>query len=320
MIPDAAPAAPQPDASHRGAGMKLTIDDVVICLALLLGFSTSLLMAIANQSWGTNFPASMIAFFAAVSVAALIYRFLGGSGEAQFRMGVLQITGSAAILFGATWFLGDRIKGDSTLLQTDAEYAPKLEEKQKALTRARAANADLRDRNSELEERITAISKGRNGDIIGQIRRMRPDDPVISTIRRMIANEDVPFQETLRQLPARVTLNDSMTATNVYRICLPVQIRLFDNLDTQKDRLRMRRNRPDGDARVVDMVRGGTIDDPRACAPTGDRSFDIQITCADAVRLFPDRIERCNGLKPVWQPGATTIRGEAVTLGALPPR
>jgi len=299
--------------------MKLTIDDVVICLALLLGFSTSLLMAIANQSWGTHFPPSLIAFFAAVSVAALIYRFLGGSGDAQFRMGVLQITGSAAILFGATWFLGGKIMEESILFQTDGEYAPKLAEKQAELERTNDVVARLGEDKRDLEARLTALSKGQKGDIIGQIRRMRPDDPTISNIRRMIINEDAPFQETLRQIPARVTLNDAMTNTNVYRICLDTQISLFSDLDTQKDRLRMRRNRADGDARVVDMVRGGTIENPQVCSADRNRSFDIQITCADAVQLFPDRIARCNGLKPVWQPGSTTIRGESVTLGALPP-
>lgn len=301
--------------------MKLTIDDVVICLALLLGFSTSLVMLIANQSWGTHFPASMIAFFAAVSVAALIYRFLGGSGDAQFRMGVLQITGSAAILFGATWFLGGQIKDESTLFQTDGEYAPKLAEKQAALNRAKEDVARLIEEKRDLESKLTEVSKGRNGDMIGQIRSMRPDDPTISNIRRMIANEDPPFQETLRQLPARVTLNDAMTNANVYRICLDTQVSLFQNLDTQKDRLRMRRNRADGNTGYVDMVRGGTIENAQVCTlPARDRSFDIQITCADAAQLFPDRIIRCNGLKPVSQPGATTIRGEMVTLGALPPR
>lgn len=301
--------------------MKLKIEDVVICLALLLGFSTSLLMAIANEFWGTHFPSSLIAFFAAVSVAALIYRFLGGSEGSEFKMGVLKVTGSAAILFGATWFLGDRIRSETLMYQTDIGYRTVLAEKAKAVADLTTLNADLTSKIQHLETRVADLSGARSGYTIEQIRRMKADDAFVSTIRRMFVNEDDPFRQTLREMPALVTLNDAMTDTNVYRICVDTQLALFKDLETQKDRIRMRRNGGDGDTHAVDIIRGGTIaSDATVCSKTMPRSFDIQITCADAAKLFPDRIQRCAGLKPVYQPGITSIRGERVTLGALPPR
>jgi len=301
--------------------MKLKIEDVVICLALLMSFSTTLLMAIANESWGTHFPSSLIAFFAAVCVAALIYRFLGGSEGSEFRMGVLKVTGSAGILFGATWLLGDRIREESALYRTESEYRPALEAKQAIVTRLTDANVALEDKAQRLEARVAELSAAHSGYTVEQIRRMKADDGFVSTIRRMVANEDEPFRQTLREVPARVTLNDAMTNMNVYRICIDTQETLFRDLETQKDRLRIRRNSGDGDTRVADVVRGGTITpDASVCPTSGPRTFDIQITCADAVTLFPDRIELCAGLKPVYQSGVSTIRGERVTLGALPPR
>ncbi len=301
--------------------MKLTIEDLVICLALLLGFSTSLMLAIANESWGTHFPSSLIAFFASVSIAALIYRFLGGSGEAQFRMGVLQVTGSAAVMLGATWLLGDRIQMETALFRTDAEYRPQLDSKQAALADAQERNRKLLEQVHDLTERVSDLGTDKAKYSIDQVRRMRSDDPFVTGLRRMVVNEDAPFRQTLADLSARVTLNDAMTDSNVYRICTDTQAKLFDGLDTQNDRLRMRRNYGDGETRIVDMVRGGTIDpDAQVCGAGPGKTFDIQITCADATKLFPDRITRCNGLKPVYQPGYNSIRGERVTLGALPPR
>jgi len=301
--------------------MKLKIEDIVICLALMLSFSTTLLMSIANESWGTHFPSSLIAFFAAVCVAALLYRFLGGSEGSEFRMGVLKVTGSGAILLGATWFLGDRIRAETAIYRTEAEYRPALEAKQAAVTRLTETNLALDEKVQRLETRVAELSAGHSGYTIEQIRRMQPDDAFVSAIRRMVANEDMPFRLTLREMPVRVTLNDAMTDANVYRICVDTQEALFRDLETQKDRLRIRRNTGDGDTHVVDVVRGGTITgDAAVCPASGPRTFDIQITCADAATLFPDRIARCSGLKPVYQPNVTTIRGERVTLGALPPR
>ena len=301
--------------------MKLKIEDVVICLALLLSFSTTLLMAIANESWGTHFPSSLIAFFAAVCVAALIYRFLGGSEGSEFRMGVLKVTGSAGILFGATWLLGDRIRDESLLYRTQREYGPALAQKQAFVTKLTELNGELKDKAQRLEARVAELSAKQSGYTIEQIRRMKADDGFVSTIRRMVANEDEPFRLTLREMQARLTLNDAMTNANVYRICVDTQDKLFSDLETQKDRLRIRRNSGDGNTYVVDVVRSGTITpDASVCSANGPRTFDIQITCADAVTLFPDRIERCAGLKPVYQPGVSTIRGERVLLGALPPR
>lgn len=83
----------------------------------------------------------------------------------------------------------------------------------------------------------------------------------------------------------------------------------------------MRRTYGDAETRAVDMVRGGTITSDGGACPVGSgRTFDVQITCADAIQLFPDRILRCSGLNPVYTPGFSTIRGERVMVGALPPR
>jgi hypothetical protein len=300
--------------------MKLTIDDIVICLALLLGFSTSLVLLIANESWGTHFPPSIIAFFAAISVAALTYRFLGGANNAEFGLGVLRVTGSTAVLMGATWLLGDKIAEQSALFRTEGEYRPALERIKKEIATVRSENETLTNRVGDLQVNVAQLRAMKTGYSIDQVRKMRPDDDFVSDIRRMLANEDPPFRQTLKDIAARVTLNDAMVDTNVYRICTDTQDRLFSGLETQKDRLRMRRTFGEGEARVVDMVRGGTITPDGSVCPTSGRSFDIQITCADAVRLFPDRIERCVGLKPIYRSGVASIRGERVSLGALPPR
>lgn len=300
--------------------MKLTIDDVVICLALVLGFSVSLMLSIANQVWGARFPPSLIAFFAAISVAALNYRFLGGSGDAQFRMGVLRVTGSAAIVFGAMWFLGNRIEDQTLLYTTDAQYRPAIESNRAENTRLARANAVLTKEVNDLKDRLTELGSGKTKYSIDEIKRMPPDHEFVSAIRRLIANEDPPFRQTLKEISALVTINDSMVTPNVYRICPDTQERLFAGLETRKDRLRMRRAYGDGETGSVDMDRGGLIlPDADVCPVGGRRTFDIQITCADAAKLFPDRIARCSGLKPIFAPGVSTIRGSKVSLGALPP-
>ncbi len=145
-------------------------------------------------------------------------------------MGVLQLTGSAAILLGATWLLGDRIRLETALYETDAQYRPALDAKQEEVNALKRTRLKLAEERDALQEQVTELSAGKTNYSIDQVRKMRPDNTFVSGIRRMVANEDPPFRETLKEVAALVTLNDAMTAANVYRICTDTQARLFDGL------------------------------------------------------------------------------------------
>jgi len=83
----------------------LNSEDAVIIFVCGL---TLILSVITGGLWSVEkpivVPPPIIAIMLGISVSSLVYRFLGGVGEATFAMKGLKVTGSAAILFGvAVW-------------------------------------------------------------------------------------------------------------------------------------------------------------------------------------------------------------------------
>lgn len=102
--------------------MKWVLEDVAICLTVTISLAISLSLSLLLVIWDYPFPPSLITFFAGISVAALIYRFLGGSQDAKIAMGIIQVSGSAALLFGITFLLGDKISTQMGLFKTSEQY------------------------------------------------------------------------------------------------------------------------------------------------------------------------------------------------------
>ncbi|OFI66803.1 hypothetical protein [Vibrio cholerae] len=86
-------------------------EDVVI---IFISGLTLVLSVITGGLWSIEspiiVPPPIIAILLGISVASLVYRFLGGVGEATFKMTGIKVTGSAAILFAVAYWANMELK------------------------------------------------------------------------------------------------------------------------------------------------------------------------------------------------------------------
>lgn len=82
-----------------------TFENKVILTTILTGFIGGVLI------YFLKLPAIVVSIFLATGIAALVYRFLGGTAGASMVMGTLKLSGSIAVLLGSAYFInGELVK------------------------------------------------------------------------------------------------------------------------------------------------------------------------------------------------------------------
>jgi hypothetical protein len=284
------------------------LNDVIICVTIGLSLILALFFSVSLVERHLDYPPTLISVFLGLSVAALTYRFLGGVDGTEFRVGVLKLGGSAALLIGTTWFLSERIKDELNILTSSAGYR----------TRIAQLATEVADRGKEVAARDQTIRQLRvtieqmpdqaAAASIEQIRKMTPDDPRIKAIRQMVASHEPPFGETIRDMTARVAMVPMPNDGAFYNICPATYAALYKDVDPNSKILVSRSIGADGDNVSIILERNGRIGNDVCEKPS--RDFEMQIGCATALKLFPDIMTSCgDGAK---------IRGQSLTVGALP--
>src|SRR4051794_32070501 len=106
--------------------LKLT-EDLVITIAVAAGLAIALALTVAAVVWELGFSPTLTATFLAIAIAALTYRFLGGVGGTEFSVGLLKLGGSAALLVGLIWFVGDRLREEQRLYTNSSGYREQID-------------------------------------------------------------------------------------------------------------------------------------------------------------------------------------------------
>lgn len=90
--------------------MSKFFEDIALTVTIILGFAIALYLSYALVVQEQPYPPTLISMFAGVSLAAVIYRFMGGLTSSELAMGAIKLGGSAAFVIFFIYFVGDRLR------------------------------------------------------------------------------------------------------------------------------------------------------------------------------------------------------------------
>lgn len=280
--------------------MPKWLDDVVICLAVGLGLLIALFLSWQLVVEDADFPPTLISAFLGIAIAALTYRFLGGAADTQFSMGVLKLGGSAALLLGTTWFVGDRLRDEIRLYASMDTYRQQLEE-------IEADRATRGDEIVALREQLRKAPDARRNYTLNEIKAMQPTDPFVRNLRNLVEGQEGPFRQTLKDEVVRVAVIAAGGDVPRFNICNDVLSKLNEGVDAPNPTVLFTRALEDGNTESIKAARAGRIVED-VCA-SEEREFDVQVNCPVALALFKDVISSCAA--------GSIVRGSKVIVGSL---
>lgn len=136
---------------------------------------------------------------------------------------------------------------------------------------------------------------------------MKPDDPFVQSVKRLVDGDEPPFSPVLKELVVRVAVVAGTTSGPSFSICQKMLDSLNDGVEAPRTDVQLKRTLDDASPAIVKAERAGKIGQD-VCL-NEQRDFDVQIDCQAALKLFPDRIASC-------AEGAR-VRGQKITIGSL---
>ncbi len=284
------------------------VDDFVIIVTVALSLAIALFLSYSLVERGANYPPTLITLFLGIVVAALTFRFLGGAQQTEFKIGLLKLGGSAALLLGTTFVIGERIREEMNIFSTSQGYRDRI----KNLTaETNVLGQEVAKKDKDLNAALAKIESMPAANVsatVESIAKMSPADPIIKRIRKMMEAQEGPFRQTIREVQLRVALAEMPNDAPLYSICQDSYDQLYDGVEPNSHILVSRSVGLEGVDTSVTVDRRGRIGSDICQSPR--RDFDIQIGCYTALKLFADTIKTCaDGPK---------IRGQKITVGALP--
>lgn len=287
--------------------IKRHLDDIVIIVTVALSFLAAIIFAVM-MSRGQFFPPTLLAMLLGISVSALTYRFLGGTDGTKFSVGLLGLGGSAALLLGTTWFVGDRLKNEFNIYDDSKSYLNEIDRLKNDVS-ARDARLVETDKKLELaEEKLRKMPSVQTDLNLEFVKKLEPGNELVAALKRMVRTGEPPFVETLKSMSARIAVVGTIGDRSTYNICRDTYENLYDELPPNSYVRISRSKGADGEPVSETLDRAGFID--RDICTSTSRQFDVQIGCAVAIRLFGDKIRSCAE--------TASLRGASITLSALP--
>jgi hypothetical protein len=293
--------------------LKGIIDDVVIVAIIIVCPAIVLVIAWRMVEHQAHYPPTLISTFLGIMVAALTYRFLGGTGEIEFKLGALKLAGSAALLLAVALIMGDRFRTENRLYedrgQHDRDMQPTKDELDEKRGTVKALSNELNKVKSEKEKLAQQLEASR-GQLVDSVRKLPLDDAAAGELRAMARAGENPFVTELRQLQARVVVNGSVAAKGTYNICPDFFSKLYPTAPNPE--IVVRRVAVDGTPTQVKLTNRQNLD-LDFCKKL-DRPLDLQMSCIDGLELFPDLIASCEGRVPRFR---QEFGYREVTIGAV---
>lgn len=267
-------------------------DDVVLWIVIAFCLLTSVGLVSVWTFLGHWYPPMLIAMLLGIAVAALTYRYLGGTGGSVFTIGLLKVAGSAALLLGTVWFAN---QGLSTQMQADdvhnelrkimLERNSLADEKLKLEQQVASLKTSSTNQALYSKEQLEAAQNVANSATVTAILRIRPGTPLAKELIDMARRQRGPFSKSLGTTPLNVTVIGLSTAGR-FNAC--------DDKDFDGKMLVLAHLPAEGSDGEVTTVSGrqvGVIQTAVCLQP--NRKFDLQMGCADGRVLFPDDIAGC---------------------------
>jgi hypothetical protein len=255
-------------------------DDIVLWIVISFCLITPVVLTSLWAYGDKYYPPMLMAVLLGIAVAALTYRYLGGTSSSSFSIGVLKVAGSAALLLGTTYI---------THQGFSREILPSVPPNRLAIVEKERDDSKNREKDiaGKLEQCKLDLEKAerRSKDIlIGEIEKVSPSSDLGQKLADMAARGKGPFAVVIKSLKARATV--IKRDKGKFSVCSSLGF-------AASDQLRL--------SRTYDKSEEGTLQ--VAGSPTGiiatakcdesPRSFDIQIGCKDGSILFPEHILSC---------------------------
>lgn len=299
----------QTDKGGARLNRAISFDDIVIVSAVVLSLLIALFFAYSVSERGIEYPPTLISLFLGVCLCALIYRFLGGTEENAFAVGALKLGGSAAVLAGLTFVVGDRLREEMLILEEDKAYRDRIKFLDNAL-KERSADGQTSDgKVLALQNEIQRLKESPVALEIEALKKRPPDDDLVREIKRLVQSGAPPFQPVLREIEVRIAVVSFPKNGRQFTICGDTRAQLFENVDDASNGARVSRVAGEDGQPTSDQLEYGGAIDSNFCKKN-ERNYDVQIGCETALELFPDKIRSCAE--------TSQIRSEKITIGALP--
>jgi hypothetical protein len=269
-------------------------DDVVLWIVIAVCLTTPIGLCALWAIQGIFFPPMLISVLLGTAIAALTYRYLGGTIGSEFSVGVLKVAGSAGLLLGMVYLTNDGLSK-----QMDAENSANL------LKGVREERDSLELKNKQLSE---ALEHATN-NWIPSIEKLTPDTPQGRAILDLARSEKGPWARIVEKIDVPVAVGRYIKNTGQFAACADM------NLTSKTIRfVRTVGQMDDLDIRSVTATFAGQIESTICDRP--NRKFSVHLSCQAALELFPDHLQSCttNGAKWLEKNGERyfTVRAEVM--------
>lgn len=281
----------------NAAAPRKWLDDVVIVSFAAFCLGAALFLGLRSPPVEPTF----IGVFMGVAVAAITYRYLGGTDGAQFSIAALKLGGSAALLLAVTWWVGSQMAKERAALE-QSNLTAKIATDQENVRLQKQLNAAR----SEVVT-LTADQQRRDDAFLRRVASLDPGDQLVKELKAALSDPTGPGADVSRPRDLRIKNTGSLQAAGSYWIC-PDVYRALKPDSWGKDR-KLRLVGP-GEGKQIDVKYDGLLDATGCEKP--DRQFDMQISCDASAMIFPDLVTGCDGRTPRY-----AIKGDQIRIARV---
>lgn len=287
--------------------MSKFFEDIALTVTIILGFGIALYLSYALVVQQSPYPPTLISMFAGIALAAVIYRFMGGLTTSELAMGAVKLGGSAAFVIFFIYFVGDRLRDEVRLYASTDTYREQITELEKQRDNAQAVSDRREGEIDQLRKQLLTAPTARGTYSIAAIKKMKPDDPFIRNLKRLVEGQEGPFSPVLRELVVRAAVVAGSSSGPTFNICQDTLDKLNEGVEAPGTGVQLARTLADGSTASLKADRSGKIGQD-VCS-NEQRDFDVQVNCPAALKLFSDAITSCSE--------GAAVRGQKITIGTL---
>jgi hypothetical protein len=284
---------------------SLCAEDYIILTVIIICLVGPILMLGAWQIYSIYFPPALIAIFLGISVASLLYRFLGGIHDATFAVGALKVTGSAAVLAGIAWWSNMEInkqveafsdkKKDSTEFVATKQKLKKAEEQiielKKDNSTVLSDKSDLNIKLSKLQDELEQLKNEEK--IIDLVKSLDPEDKISYQLRKVALAKEGAWGDFSKQKQLTVSVVSYLKEGQI-AACPEYygkKIELVSEFTQFNENIRA--------TSPITITVNKYI--TRAINCSNERDYDLQINCPDAIRIFTNKLLVCTDNEVKWK-------------------
>jgi len=274
-------------------------DDVVLWITLVFCLLTPVVLVCVWAYTGVYFPPMILSVLLGIAVAALTYRYLGGTQGSEFSVGALKVAGSAALLIGTAYFTNQGLSEQMDSNNSVIRLVESRDEVKKLTAKA------LSDENNYISEtnKLTFLIQQRESEItllkeknkiandkkaiisIGEIEKLSPKSTLGIQIIELANKGKGPFLETKEvKKEVRVTISGNVNKKGKFFAC--------SSLGLVNEKVRFSKINSDSLGEYTTEVSQGGLINTTYCG-NPKRKFEIQLNCEDGKTLFPNHISKC---------------------------